>query len=236
MRKCFYGYSQNTTGPSYYPNSTLCSAVRLSFGMSWDWVQGGDPLHATVFSLSSCHCHIWPILVYFSFVKSTCHMYCPSKGKKIGVQNLFQPPQIEWFLRAVSLFHNCGYFPKIEGRRLWWSHLLLLLQHVAEAFPKLRVSPQFWKTSRHPAMIKQRCNRQGNDKELLYQNWGPALNSGKATPPERNRLFWGLKHSENSRMFFHTFLTYAKFTFCKKWSKTTNPALSSGLKKTLSRM
>ena len=25
MRKCFYGYSQNTTGPSYYPNSTLCN-------------------------------------------------------------------------------------------------------------------------------------------------------------------------------------------------------------------
>ena len=25
MRKCFYGYSQTTTGPSHYPNSTLCN-------------------------------------------------------------------------------------------------------------------------------------------------------------------------------------------------------------------
>ena len=25
MGKCFYGYSQNTTGPAYCPNSTLCN-------------------------------------------------------------------------------------------------------------------------------------------------------------------------------------------------------------------
>ena len=32
----------------------------------------------------------------------------------------------------------------------------------------------------------------------------------------------------------HTASTYTIFTFCKKkWSKTTNPALSSGLKTTL---
>ena len=30
MRKCFYGYSQNTTGPSYYPNSTLCIVTDVS--------------------------------------------------------------------------------------------------------------------------------------------------------------------------------------------------------------
>ena len=36
------------------------------------------------------------------------------------------------------------------------------------------------------------------------------------TTPESNGLFWGLKHSENGRNFFHAFLTYTKFTFCKK--------------------
>ena len=29
MRKCFYGYRQNTTGPSYCPKSTLCSGQAL---------------------------------------------------------------------------------------------------------------------------------------------------------------------------------------------------------------
>ena len=29
------------------------------------WVQGGDPQYVTVFSLSNCHNHVWPILVNF---------------------------------------------------------------------------------------------------------------------------------------------------------------------------
>ena len=58
----------------------------------------------------------------------------------------------------------------------------------------------------------------------------------KMTPPESHGLYWGLKHSENGRNFFHAShiqkLHFAK----KKWSKTTNPSLSSSLKKTLPRI
>ena len=36
MRKCFYGYSQNTTGLSYCPKSTLCTAKStLPFPSHW---------------------------------------------------------------------------------------------------------------------------------------------------------------------------------------------------------
>ena len=47
--------------------------------------------------------------------------------------------------------------------------------------------------------------------------------------------YFGAFNTLNMVIFLtHTVLTYTKFTFCKKkWSKTTNPALSSGLKTTL---
>ena len=46
-------------------------------------------------------------------------------------------------------------------------------------------------------------------------------NSAKQTILENVGLFWGQKHSENGLNFFHAFLIYTKFTFCK----LTNPAL-----------
>ena len=32
MRKCFYGYSQNTTGPSYYPNHSSYKSIKQMCG------------------------------------------------------------------------------------------------------------------------------------------------------------------------------------------------------------
>ena len=105
------------------------------------------------------------------FCKKRMPHILPWQRKKIGVQISFLPPQIGWFLSAVSLFQNWGPLLKIEGQRLWWSRWLVLLlgQHVAKAFPELRAGPQFWKPSWHPARIKRRYNRQGNNKELLFQ-------------------------------------------------------------------
>ena len=56
-------------------------------------------------------------------------------------------------------------------------------------------------------------------------------------PSNRNRdelrAILGPKHFKMAQFFLHAFLTYTKLTFCKnQWSKTTNLALSSGLKKT----
>ena len=51
----------------------------------------------------------------------------------------------------------------------------------------------------------------------------------QAPPLKKNGQFRGQKHLEYVPEFFHSFWTYTKFTFCKKnWSKTTNPAFSSG--------
>ena len=83
-------------------------------------------------------------------------------------------------------------------------------------FPKLRAGPQFRRTSWYPAMIKRSRNRQENNKELLFQ-------MEKRTPYGSNRLFLGLKHSKNGWNFFHTSLTYMKFTFCKKMEKNDQP-------------
>ena len=170
--------------------------IRLSVGLSSDWVQGGDPLYTAVFSVSSCHCHICPILVIFC--KKCMPRILQSWSKKFGSKYYSN------HLKLRVSFQNWGQSSVMKPHAI-----------AAEAFPKLRGVPYFWKTSWHPAMIKRSCNRQGNDKKLLFQNWGQVLNSGKKRPPlESNRLFWGLKHSENGRHFLHTFLTFSEFTFC----------------------
>ena len=112
------------------------SSKLLSVGMGWNWVQGGDTLYVAVFSLSSCHGHIWQNLVNF-FAKSACHIYCRGGGEKLGSKYHSNPQNRVFFLWVVSLCQNWGPLSKIEGQRLWWSHWLLLLlrQHIAEAFP-----------------------------------------------------------------------------------------------------
>ena len=46
----------------------------LFVGMGWNRVQGGDTLYVAVFSLSSCHGHIWPIFVNFLCKKRMPHI------------------------------------------------------------------------------------------------------------------------------------------------------------------
>ena len=140
-------------------NIVVFCCTRPSVGMNWDWVQGGDPLYAAVFSLSSCHSQFG----HFFFAKSAGHIYYQSRRKKIGVQILFWPPQIGWFLRAMSLSQNWGSFFQNWGPASVMKPL---------AFAAAGAIWNYW-----------------NDMKLLYQNWGPALNTGKATPPESNRLF-----------------------------------------------
>ena len=62
-------------------------------------------------------------------------------------------------------------------------------------------------------------NEDATDKETI-RNYFTKLRAGpqfrKDDLPWKKRAIWGLKHSENGRSFFHTFLTHTKFTFCKK--------------------
>ena len=97
-----------------------------------------------------------------------------------------------------------------------------------------RAVPKFWKSSRQPAMIKRICNRQGNNTKLFFQNWGPALNSGKnlkVTNYFRPKTLWIWP-----KFFPYLPHLYKIYILQKYWSETTNLTLSSGLKKTLPRI
>ena len=46
---------------------------------------------------------------------------------------------------------------------------------------------------------------------------GPAPQFWEKAPPLKNGQFRGQKHLENVPTFFYSFITYTKFTFCKKF-------------------
>ena len=76
----------------------------------WDWVQGGEPLYAAAFSLSSCHSHIWPIFVNFFLQKAhATYIDEAEKDQKINPSN-----QVVF----KDNFTFQGTFSKIEGQRL----------------------------------------------------------------------------------------------------------------------
>ena len=141
--------------------STLLYPNELRLGTGW-WPPTRGSVVTVIFG------QFWSI---FSFTKSTCHMYCRSGWKKLGSRTYFNPLKKGVFLRAVTLFQNWAH----QLTSSVWSLLM-----IKEAFPKLRGAPQFWKK----LADKRRCIRQGNDKELLFQNWGTPLNSEKNDPPE----------------------------------------------------
>ena len=60
------------------------------------------------------------------------------------------------------------------------------------------------------------------------QNWGTVPQFCEKAPPLKNGQFWGQKRPENAPNFFHGFLTYTKFTFCKK-NGPNRPILSSAV-------
>ena len=71
----------NTDVQSFILNQHIIIAVPISLmEWCWDWVQGGDPIYAAVFSLSSCHGHIWPNLVNF-FLQKAHATYIDDAGK-----------------------------------------------------------------------------------------------------------------------------------------------------------
>ena len=119
----------------------------LRLGTGW-WLH----IHGSVF-FEQLPLSYLPDFGHF-FLQKVHAKYIAEVEEKIGVQILFKPPQIGWFLRAMSFLNNWGSLSKTRAMHLWWSHKLLLLlgQHVAEAFPKLRGVPQFWRTSWYPAM------------------------------------------------------------------------------------
>ena len=60
------------------------------------------------------------------------------------------------------------------------------------------------------------------------QNWGTVPQFCEKAPPLKSGQFWRQKRPENAPNFFHGFLTYTKFTFCKK-NGPNRPTLSSAV-------
>ena len=99
-------------------------------------------------------------------------------------------------------------------------------------FPKLRGPCQNWgavNSSRAQGPLTAQLLNVGEGPSIL-ENWllAPAPQFWKTAPPLKNGQLRGQKHLENAPNFFHSLQTNTKFTFCKKLSKSTNPALSSG--------
>ena len=69
-----------------------------------------------------------------------------------------------------------------------------------EAFPKLKAPLNSVKLGG----IRLWLNEDATDKETI----GNYSSKIEGDPPESNGVFWGLKHTENGRNFFHAFLTY----------------------------
>ena len=53
MRKCFYGYSQNTTGPLYCPNSTLCTVHVGNFQSNFKAIRNKNCVFLFVFLIKT---------------------------------------------------------------------------------------------------------------------------------------------------------------------------------------
>ena len=85
-------------------------------------------------------------------------------------------------------------------------------------FPELRVqplisgkrtgsAPRSEEGAREKALVKLPCPKIE----------GPAPQFWEKAPPLKNGQFRGQKHLEQAPNFFHSFITYTKFTFCKKF-------------------
>ena len=84
--------------------------TQLFVGMSWDWVQVGDPQDVAVFSLSSCHNHIWPILV--NFLQKAHATYFAEAEEQNSGPNIILTPLNRNAESPIWCTHACDNRPK----------------------------------------------------------------------------------------------------------------------------
>ena len=149
-----FGRPQNTEGWMLYNTSTL-----LYPSLCWtDW---------TVW---------WPLIrgsVFFEQLpRSYLADFCQFSLQKAHATYIAEAEEKNW---CPKFIFTPSYRVVFKGR----CHF-----SIKGHFPKLRAAPQFWKTGWYRVVIKRRCNSsQGNGKELLFEYWEAALNSGKNDHP-----------------------------------------------------
>ena len=176
----------------------------------------------------------------------------PIPGRKIffGVQKKFIPPKL-------AVFWEFRHFPRIEGpfpkftsfdnlffaQDIMWKPsviLLLCLSHLWKLwFPFLDPFFSIYNSNdkleqRHLVCVFNK-NHNAPTLTMLFiiiisfsQNWGTVPQFCEKAPPLKNGQFWGQKRPKNAPNFFHGFLSYTKFTFCKK-NGPNRPILSSAV-------
>ena len=85
-------------------------------------------------------------------------------------------------------------------------------------FPELRVQPLiFGKLTGSAPRSEEGAREKALVKLPFPKIEGPAPQFWEKAPPLKNGQFRGQKHLENVPTIFHSFITYTKFTFCKKF-------------------
>ena len=146
-------------------------------------IEWWPPIHGSVFFEQLPLSYLPDFGLFFS--QKVHATYIAGLEEKIGVQILFKPPQIAWFLRAMSLFHNWGSLSKVESKHLWWSYRLLLLQgqHVVWLFQNRGASLN----SGEQAGIWLWSNEAARGMEMIRNYFFSKLRAGpyfwKKTPP-----------------------------------------------------
>ena len=149
MRKCFYGYSQNTTGPLYCPKSTLCNDQQVIITSIWWWWDHhhNQPViieSPSSFALSTTLNSCWHIFYYpFAFMQrpKPPFSYLPRIKKSLIIiffNSLLRP---NLFLNVPTvgktrwlLFSSwpCSFFASLRGRatHAWWMWMWHLAHEV----------------------------------------------------------------------------------------------------------
>ena len=159
--------------------------------------------------------------------KSACHIYiAEAEGKNWG-------PNITLTLLNRVVFKGDVTFSELRATFQNWSPASVMKPLAIAAAG----ATCFWGfSSWHTAIIKRRFNRQGNDKELLFQ-MECRVSILEKRPPLKVTGYFRAKNTLKMTELFSTPSShiYKIYILQKHWSKSTNPALSSGLKKTLPR-
>ena len=185
---------------------------------------------------------------FISFAKRTSNSW---------PQNFFRGPKKIYPPPKLAVFRELLHFPRIEGpfpkftssdnlffaQEIVWKPsviLLLCLSHLWKLLVPL--SWPFFSIYNSNDKLEQRhlvcvLNKNHNAPTLTMlfiiiisfsQNWGTVPQFCEKAPPLKNGQFLWQKRPENAPNFFHGFLTYTKFTFCKK-NGPNRPILSSAV-------
>ena len=133
--------------------------------------------------------------------------------KKSDFSSLSPPAE----LTIVQLHHRSAAWVSSELAALQiLCYLALVLS--PGPFPELRVQPLIsGKRTGSAPRSEEGAREKALVKLPVPKIEGPAPQFWEKAPPLKNGQFRGQKHLENVPTFFYSFITYTKFTFCKKF-------------------